>query len=491
MPALGLAEHVARASQLEISHRQLEPRAELRELADGREPFACDLSQDFARLIHEIRVSEPVRPADSAPQLIQLCQTESVSVEDYHGIGVRYIDPVLDDRSRNEDVGPSFDKIKHRVLECFLTHPAVAHRCDRIRHEALDRLPYLIKPRDPVVYYKYLSAARKLTLDRVPQYLLFVRSHVCVDRKPVPRRLVDDADILDARERHIQSPRYRGRRQCKNIDVLLELLQLLLVPYAESLLLVDDQKPEVFELHIVRKQSVRTYDEVDLAALHRFGRLLLRLCASESRQLLYLEREVCKTLFQIVIVLVDEKCRRCEQSRLLSFRNALEYGSRCDFCFAVSDISAQETVHRKRLLHVFLDLLDSAELIVGLGVREVLLELRLPHGVLSESITACRLPFCIQPDEILRDSLDRFACTFSLPLPAASRQTGQSRRIARVAYIFLYDVQLLGRYVQNIRACVADNEVVARLSVGSHRLYAFESADAVGLMDDVVALMKV
>ena len=319
VPALSFAEHVARASQLEVSHRQLESRTELRELADSCEPFACDLRQDFARLIHEVSVSQPVRPAYSSSQLVQLCQSESVGVEDYHRIGIRDVDPVLDDRCRNENVGPSFDKIKHRVLECLLAHPPVAYSRDRIRHEALDRLPYLVEPCDPVVYNVDLSAAREFALDRIAQYLLFVRSHICVDREPVPRRLIDDADILDACKGHVESPRYRGRRQCQHVDALLELLEFLLVPHAESLLLIDDQKPEIFELHIVRQQSVRAYDKVDLTALYCFGRLLLRLCAPEPRQLLYLEREVCKTLFQIVIVLIDEKCRRCEQSRLLSF----------------------------------------------------------------------------------------------------------------------------------------------------------------------------
>ena len=240
MPALRLAEHVARASELEVSHRQLEACAELGELADGREPFARDLGKDFARLVHEVRVSQPVRPADPAPQLVKLRQAEPVCVEDYHRIGVRDVDAVLDYRRRDEDVRPAFDKIKHRVLEGLLAHPPVAYCRDGVRNEALDRLPYLIETCDPVVDDENLPASRQLALDRVAQDLLFIRRHVCVHRDPVPRRLVYDADVLDARERHIQCPRYRGRGQSQHVNILLELLQLLLVAHAEPLLLVDD-----------------------------------------------------------------------------------------------------------------------------------------------------------------------------------------------------------------------------------------------------------
>ena len=44
-----------------------------------------------------------------------------------------------------------------------------------------------------------------------------------------------------------------------------QLLDLLLVLHAEALLLVDDEQPEVLELHVVGEQPVRADHDVDLA----------------------------------------------------------------------------------------------------------------------------------------------------------------------------------------------------------------------------------
>ncbi len=45
-----------------------------------------------------------------------------------------------------------------------------------------------------------------------------------------------------------------------------ELLQLLLVPHAEALLLVDDDQAQILELDVLREQPVRADDDV-----HRAG----------------------------------------------------------------------------------------------------------------------------------------------------------------------------------------------------------------------------
>ena len=50
------------------------------------------------------------------------------------------------------------------------------------------------------------------------------------------------------------------------------LLDALLVLHAEALLLVDDEQPEVLELHVVRQQPVRADHDVDRAVLHAAAR---------------------------------------------------------------------------------------------------------------------------------------------------------------------------------------------------------------------------
>ena len=73
-------------------------------------------------------------------------------------------------------------------------------------------------------------------------------------------------EIANAGQRQLQRARDRRRGQRQHMDVAAQLLQPLLVPDAEMLLLVDDQQAEVLELDRLRQQRVRADDDIDLAA---------------------------------------------------------------------------------------------------------------------------------------------------------------------------------------------------------------------------------
>ena len=66
------AEQVARAADLEVAHRDLEARAELRIFADGLEALFCDLGEHLAFAERQIGVGMAARAADAAAQLMEL-----------------------------------------------------------------------------------------------------------------------------------------------------------------------------------------------------------------------------------------------------------------------------------------------------------------------------------------------------------------------------------------------------------------------------------
>ena len=57
----------------------------------------------------------------------------------------------------------------------------------------------------------------------------------------------------------MQRPRDRRRCQRQHIHILPDLLDLLLVTHAETLFLVDDQKPQIL---MVRKHSLDLFDRI-------------------------------------------------------------------------------------------------------------------------------------------------------------------------------------------------------------------------------------
>ena len=71
----------------------------------------------------------------------------------------------------------------------------------------------------------------------------------------------------------MKGPRDRCCRQSQHIHVFLHLLDLFLVGHTEALLLINDQEPQIFEFHILRKNPVRTDDNIHLALLQIFDRL--------------------------------------------------------------------------------------------------------------------------------------------------------------------------------------------------------------------------
>ena len=70
-------------------------------------------------------------------------------------------------------------------------------------------------------------------------------------------------------------PGNRSGRQCERINVLFDFLEFLFVPNAETLLLVKDKQAKIRENHIVRKEPMRTDEDVDLSGSRRFEHFFL------------------------------------------------------------------------------------------------------------------------------------------------------------------------------------------------------------------------
>ncbi len=89
--------------------------------------------------------------------------------------------------------------------------------------------------------------------------------HVGLNRQSILRRRLDHRHVANADERHVQGARDRRGRQRQHVHLLAHLLDALLVGHAEPLLLVHDQQPEVLERHVLRQQTVRADQDVELA----------------------------------------------------------------------------------------------------------------------------------------------------------------------------------------------------------------------------------
>ena len=115
-----------------------------------------------------------------------------------------------------------------------------------------------------------------------------------------------------------------------------------------------------------------------------------------------------ETLYRTLIMLPCKNCRRYEDSTLLSVLHALECRTPCHLGLAEADISAEKSVHRRRLLHILLYLDDGAQLIVRFRVVETLLEIDLHIIVLGKCMTGGLAALCIQRNKLISHILDGF-----------------------------------------------------------------------------------
>ena len=107
-------------------------------------------------------------------------------------------------------------------------------------------------------------------------------------------------------------------------------------------------------------------------------------------------------------MLLHEQGRRHEHGDLFGVLHRFECRAQRDFGLAEPHVAANEPVHRNRLFHVGLHVVDCGELVGGLLIRERVFELFLPRRVFAEGepfrLLACR----IQLDEVLGDLMDVF-----------------------------------------------------------------------------------
>ncbi len=129
------AEQVARAADLEVAHRDLEPRAELGLLADRPQPLVGLLGQHPVARVEQVRVRALAGPPDAAAQLVQLAEAEQVGAVDDEGVHRRHVDPRLDDRRADEHVVATLGEVEHDLLEGSLVHLAVRDDDARLGHE--------------------------------------------------------------------------------------------------------------------------------------------------------------------------------------------------------------------------------------------------------------------------------------------------------------------------------------------------------------------
>src|SRR5439155_3244441 len=219
--------------------------------------------------------------ADAPADLVELGEPEDVGALDDQRVRLRDVDARLDDARGHEDVRLAAHEAQHPRLERALVELPVGDLELDPRAQPAQALRGLVDRLDAVVDEERLATALLLAHDRLLDELLVVLADIGLHGPPALRRRLDDADVAHARKRHLQRPRDRRRAHRDDIGLPLELAPELLLPDAETLLLVDDEQAEVLGAHVAAEEPVRADEDVDLARVERGDRLALLLGRAE------------------------------------------------------------------------------------------------------------------------------------------------------------------------------------------------------------------
>jgi hypothetical protein len=344
--------------------------------------------------------------------------------------------------------------------------------------------------RDPVVQVEDLALAIELALDGVADDVVVVARDVGAHRQAIDRRGLDDAEVADAGQRHLQGARDRRRGHRHDVDQRPQLLDLLLVLDAEAVLFVDHQQAEVLELHVGLQQAVGADDDVDLPGGEAAQGLALLGGGLEARQRLDPHRVALAALAEGDEVLLGEDRGRHQHRHLAAVHHRQEGGPQRHLGLAVADVAADQAVHRLAAAHVAEHVVDRLLLVRRLLEREGRLELAEVAVGLQVGVAGVDLAGGVDGEQLLGHGEDRLAGLLLHPIPAAAAEAVEGGHRALGADVLLHQADAVDRQVEAVAAGVLEVQVVA-LGAGDLQVaQAAIDADPVVEVDDEVLRLE-
>ena len=290
------AKQVARTAYVEVLHGEIEAAAQFGEVLQSLKAASCLGREHRLRRRKQVAERLAVGTSNATAHLVKVGESEAVGVVDDDGVGVAYVDAVLDDGRREQHVVVVVHEADENLLKLLGRHLSVSDSHTRVGHVFLYERSNLGQVADAVVDEEHLSVARHLEVDGVGYYLMSVHAQFGLHGVAVGRRRAHDAHVASAHQRELQRARYRRSRHRERVDVGLQLAQLLLCRHTELLLLVDDEQSEVVPLHSLSYQLVRANEYVYLARLKVGKHLACLLRRAGTREIVDTHRHVLQTL---------------------------------------------------------------------------------------------------------------------------------------------------------------------------------------------------
>src|SRR5262249_45418197 len=171
------------------------------------------------------------------------------------------------------DTGVPWHERDHGVLQRAIAHLSMYHADARFGDDLTEAPGDVVDVLDPVVDEEHLAATAQLTEHGVADDALVVARDVGTDGEPIDGWRLDDAQVADAGEGHVEGARDRRGGERQDVHAAAQRADALLVLHAEAVLLVDDEQAQLAELDVLLQQAVGADDDVEPSVLEAHQRL--------------------------------------------------------------------------------------------------------------------------------------------------------------------------------------------------------------------------
>ncbi len=281
-----------------------------------------------------------VRAPDAPAQLVQLGQAEVIRAFDDNRVRGRDINAGFNDGGTHQHVETLVVEVVHHPLQLALAHLPVTNGDARFRHQFCQPVGGFLNVFDVVIQVIHLAAAQHFAQDRLAHHQVVVLANKGFHRQTARRRCGNNRQIAHAAHCHIQGAWDRRGGQGQNVDVSAHRFDALLVAHPEAVLLVDNQQPQIFPLHVALQQLVSADQNINFAFACLFKDLRLLFGAAKTRQHLNAHRPVGEAVAEVVEVLLGEEGSRHQHRHLLVVFHRKEGGAHRHFGFAEANVTA-------------------------------------------------------------------------------------------------------------------------------------------------------
>ena len=247
--ALLRAQQITRTADIQVLHGEIEAATQFAERLQRLQTATRLRSKCTLRWRHQIAESLLVASSYASTHLMQVTQSEVMSIAHDNRIGIGNVDTVLYNSGRKQYIIIVIDKAHDDFLQILRLHLSVTDCYPTVWDMLLDEHLELRKLGYSVAYEINLSVSAHLEIDGIADNFTTKRYQFGMNRITVRWRSAHDTHIPGAHQRELEGSRNRSGTHRECIDIYLELTEFLFGRHTELLLFIDDEQSQVMPFH--------------------------------------------------------------------------------------------------------------------------------------------------------------------------------------------------------------------------------------------------